>query len=122
MEQAARVSTNATSFFPSPSDLLLVVPRLLAKASSLGDMVRAGGSVIAQPTTANLTNGTAAITSQFVQESIAAAGSVATASQNDVGMYQALKNIASLFTYLTSKYALVCFALVRAPGHASPYY
>ena len=108
--------TNMTSFLPSPADLLLVFPRLYAKASSLGDMLRSGGSVIAEPTLANATNNTIPTTvGTFVQESVAAAvgaASAASDSRDEIGMFQAVKNVASLFSYVTSKYAIATFAIV----------
>lgn len=89
----------------------MVFPRLLSKASSLGDIIRSGGSVIAEPTLANVTNSTVATTAgQFVQESVAAA--LATGDQDEIGMFQALKNVASFFSYITSKWAIATFAIV----------
>jgi hypothetical protein len=112
MEAPAAMSNN-TSFFPSPADLLMALPRLLSKASSIGDMMWSGGSVIAEPTKANLTNSTVATTAgQFVQESVAAAASGLATSSDDIGMFQALKNMASFFSYITSKWAIATFAIV----------
>ncbi|XPS76620.1 hypothetical protein M3J09_008668 [Ascochyta lentis] len=118
MEQTAGAFTNMTSFLPSPADLLMVFPRLFDKASSLGEMMRSGGSVIAEPTMANATNGTAAtISTKFVQESVAAAAAAAAAtastsgSQDDISMFQAFTNVASFFSYMTSKWAIATFAI-----------
>lgn len=106
---------NATSYLPSPADLVLAVPRLLFKAGSLAEQIdtalakaRSGGSVIAQPTIANATNATFVTT--FVQESVAAAAGAANSAQDDIGMYQTLKNVVSLFSYITSKWAIATFA------------
>jgi hypothetical protein len=116
MDQTAGAFTNMTSFLPSPADLLMVFPRLFGKASSLGDMIRSGGSFIAEPTMANLTNGTTAtISSKFVQESVAAAAAAAAAAsgtQDEITMFQAFKNVASFFSYITSKWAVATFAIV----------
>ncbi|RYO68687.1 hypothetical protein AA0116_g1526 [Alternaria tenuissima] len=102
---------NATSFLPSPADLLMALPRLFSKASSLGDMMRSGGSVIAEPT-ANLTNSTmTTATPGFVQESIAAAASAAAAPEGDMTVWQALRNVAAWFSYITSKWAIATFAI-----------
>lgn len=95
----------------------MVFPRLFAKASSLGDMMRSGGSVIAEPTIANITNGTiSTISNKFVQESVATAATTAAAtaaeSQDEISMFQAFKNIASFFSYMTSKWAIATFAIV----------
>ncbi|KAJ4313157.1 hypothetical protein N0V94_007086 [Neodidymelliopsis sp. IMI 364377] len=115
MDQTAGAFANMTSFLPSPADLLMVFPRLFGKASSLGDMMRSGGSVIAEPTMANLTNSTTAtISSKFVQESVAAAAAAVAAgsgTQDEITMFQAFKNVASFFSYITSKWAVATFAI-----------
>ncbi|KAG9200857.1 hypothetical protein G6514_006565 [Epicoccum nigrum] len=106
--------TNMTSFLPSPADLLMVFPRLFDKVSSYGDAILSGGSgsVIAEPTMANLTNGTTATTAgKFVQESVAAAAAASAGSTDDISMFQAFKNVASFFTYMTSKWAIATFAI-----------
>lgn len=111
--EAPAALTNASSYLPSPADLLMVLPRLFSKASSFGDLVWNGGSVIAEPTKANLTNSTVATTAgQFVQQSVAAAASGLAASPDDIGIFQALKNVASFFSYITSKWAIATFAIV----------
>lgn len=104
-----------TSFLPSPADLLMVLPRLFDRANSFGDMLRSGGSVIAEPTIANLTNGTTATSAgKFAQESVAAAAVAAAASgsTDEISMFQAFKNVASFFSYITSKWAIATFAIV----------
>ncbi|KAH6614271.1 ubiquitin-protein ligase-like protein [Boeremia exigua] len=112
MDQTAGALSNMTSFLPSPADLLLVFPRLFGKASSLGDMMRSGGSIIAEPTMANVTNGTAATTAgKFAQESVAAAASAASGSTDEISIFQAFKNVASFFSYMTSKWAIATFAI-----------
>jgi hypothetical protein len=116
MEQAtgavANASVSMSSYLPSPADLLMVVPRLFSKATSLGDALRNGGSVIAEPT-ANITNGTLATAStKFAQESLAAAASAAAGSPDDISMLQVFKNVASFFSYVTSKWAIGTFAIV----------
>jgi hypothetical protein len=114
--EAPAALTNVSSYLPSAMDLLMVIPRLFTKANSLGDLVWSGGSVIAEPTQANLTNSTAATTAgQFIQESVAAAASAASGlagTQDDIGIFQALKNVASFFSYITSKWAIATFAIV----------
>lgn len=120
MEQAA--FANVTSFLPSPADLLMAVPRLLSRAGALGEhidgvwgKIRTGGSIIAEPT-ANLTNATTATTSsRFVQESIAAAANAGSALQEDMNFFQALKNVGSFFSYITSKWAIATFSIVSCP-------
>lgn len=75
-----------------------------------------GQSVIAQATKANTTNTTVATTvGQFVQQSVAAAASAASGavdSQDEISMFQAMKNVASFFSYVTSKWAIATFAIV----------
>jgi hypothetical protein len=126
MEQApgavANVSLGMTSYLPSPADLLMVVPRLLNKASSLGDVLRTGGSVIAEPTAANSTNTTLAtavgkLTHESLAAAAAAASATAAAAPDDISMLQVFKNVASFFSYVTSKWAIGTFAVVsrRAP-------
>jgi hypothetical protein len=122
MEQApgavANVSLGMTSYLPSPADLLMVVPRLLNKASSLGDVLRTGGSVIAEPTTANSTNTTlATAVGKLTHESLAAAAAAAASATaagapDDISMLQVFKNVASFFSYVTSKWAIGTFAVV----------
>lgn len=90
----------------------MVFLRLFSKASYLGDMIRSGGSVIAEPTAVNVTNSTITSTAgQFVQESVAAVASPS-GSQDEISMFQAVKNIASFFSYMTSKWAIATFAIV----------
>jgi hypothetical protein len=53
----------------------------------------------------------------------AAASGLAAAQQDDVGMFQALKNVASFFSYITSKWAIATFAIVgRAALHVQSLY
>lgn len=112
---------NATSYLPSPADLLLAIPRLLSKAGlfaehidSVVDKLRSGGSVIAEPTPLNLTNATLTTSlGSFVQQSAAAASSTATGHQDDMGgVFQALKNVSTLLGYVTSKWAIATFVTV----------
>jgi hypothetical protein len=114
--EAPAALTNASSYLPSAMDLLMVIPRLFTKVNSFGDLVWSGGSVIAEPTRANLTNSTVATTAgQFVQESVAAAAAAVAGvpvTQDDIGIFQALKNAASFFSYITSKWAIATFAIV----------
>jgi hypothetical protein len=118
MEQHATFA-NVSSFLPSPADLLMAVPRLLARAGALGEhidsvfgKIRSGGTIIAEPTVANLTNATTATAAgRFVQESVAAAAAHA-------GLFQALKNVGSFFSYITSKWAIATFSIVKTPATA----
>jgi hypothetical protein len=102
--------TNASSYLPSPPDFIL---GFLAKASSLGDLLWSGQSSIAQPTKADVLNSTVVTTAgQFVQQSVAAAASGVAAAPEEISIFQALKNVASFFSYITSKWAIATFAIV----------
>jgi hypothetical protein len=121
MEQQAAFA-NVSSFLPSPADLLMAVPRLLSRAGALGEhidsvfgKIRSGGTIIAEPTVANLSNATTATTAgRFVQESVAAHAGLA--FQDDMNLFQALKNVGSFFSYITSKWAIATFSIVKTPG------
>jgi hypothetical protein len=123
MEQQAAFA-NVSSFLPSPADLLMAVPRLLSRAGALGEhidsvfgKIRSGGTIIAEPTVANLSNATTATTAgRFVQESVAAAANAGLAFQDDMTLFQALKNVGSFFSYITSKWAIATFSIVKTPG------
>jgi adenylosuccinate lyase len=62
-------------------------------------------------------NSTATATAKFIQESVAAAASAAAASEleGDMSLWQALRNLAAWFSYITSKWAIATFALVCLP-------
>lgn len=110
--EASTTLANVTSYLPSPADLFMAIPRLFSKASSLGDLLRSGGSAIAEPTLANATNSTLTMTaSRFVQESVTAAVSNASGPSEEISMFQAIKNVASFFSYITSKWAIATFAI-----------
>lgn len=110
---------NVSSYLPSPADLLLALPRLLYKAGSLGEhfdsvlgKLRSGGTIIAESTTVG--NASVATTAaNFVQESVAAVASTALDDKDEMGLFQTLKNVGSFFTYMTSKWAIATFAIVR---------
>jgi hypothetical protein len=108
MEVPAALTNN--SYLPSPPDFLMGI---LAKASSLSDLLWSGQSTIAQPTKADVLNSSVVTTAgQFVQQSVAAAASGIAAAPDEISMFQALKNVASFFSYITSKWAIATFALV----------
>lgn len=126
-------ASNATSFLnPSPMDLLLLVPRMVLRAGTfalvtvperIDSMVLRGmaGTVIASATgaeaqlAANMPvssiHGTAAAT-------IAAAGTegVQGGGLSQAFAFQNIRNFGGVFTYLTSKWALGCFTVVRSQG------
>lgn len=132
MEAAA--VTNS-SWIPSASDLLLVVPRLAQRAGAFAfNMPEAmdnlgriwnGGSIIADETARLTANSTITNTSAFAQSTAAAAASILDASIRESWKESAgeatsmlgfisqgiarLKNFGGLFSYLTSKWALATF-------------
>lgn len=70
-----------------------------------------------------MTNSTVATTAgQFVQESVAAASAaVADAQSEELGMFQALKNVANFFSYMTTKWALTTFIVVSTSRTPTPH-
>lgn len=124
---------NATSFLnPSPMDLLLLLPRMVLRAGTfalvtvperLDNMVLRGmaGTVIASATGAEAHDfagvpvssiqGTAAAT-------LAAAGTDGAPSGglSQAFSFQNIRSFGGVFTYLTSKWALGCFTVVRVHG------
>jgi hypothetical protein len=119
-QQPPSAFANVTAFLPSSADLLLAVPRLLSRAGAFADhidsifgKIRSGGSMIAEPTASNITNATVATTGRFIQESVAAAAKAVPASGvDDLTVFQALKNVGSFFSYITSKWAIATFTTV----------
>lgn len=124
-------ASNATSLLnPSPMDLLLLVPRMILRAGTfalvtvperIDSMVLRGmgGTVIARATGAEAQvaagvpvssiQGTAATT-------MAAAGTegVQGGVLSQAFAFQNIRNFGGVFTYLTSKWALGCFTVVRS--------
>jgi len=134
-------ASNATSYLnPSPMDLFLLVPRMVLRAGSfafvtvpeqIDNMVARGfaGTVIASATGgeaqqaaaavisgAGLAQGTAAATVAAVGTERAQAGGLSQAFA-----FQNIRNFGGVFSYLTSKWALGCFTVVRTapPSHVT---
>jgi hypothetical protein len=124
---------NATWFWnPSPRDLLLVIPRILSQAGAfapnnmpewIDNLLRArnGGSVIAEATGSRIDSmAAAALSGMSSAQETAAAMPVISAEGGQLGQglfsqsfsFQQLRNLGGIFTYMTSKWALTCFALV----------
>ncbi|KAL9630471.1 MAG: hypothetical protein Q9164_006399, partial [Protoblastenia rupestris] len=127
---------NATShLISSPADFALAIPRFLSAAGSfafitvperIDNMIHGGGSMIAEATgngsrqiiSAALSGGAAA--AQASNTAATAAGSMggaATAVQGGPASFgsltfQQIRNFGGIFMYMTSKWALACFALV----------
>ena len=110
-------------------DLLLAVPRMVVRAGSFAFVtiperidnllgIRAGGSVIAEATG----QGAQSIASAAVSGAQGAAATAAAAAATEgpeggmlshVLSFQHLRNFSGVFGYLTSKWALCCFTVVR---------
>lgn len=127
--------SNATSFRPSSLDLLLAVPRLAQRAGSFAlsfpdkvdqfiDRVRQGGSYIAESTTSRILNTTTITSAASFGQAGSAAGSF---TQSAAGTGQApaeavgntlsfnnMRSIGGIFSYVTSRWALVTFIAVSA--------
>lgn len=126
-------ASNATSFLhPSPRDLLLAVPRMIARAGSFAFVtvpermdsllgLRHSGSVIAEAT-----GGRAQNISRAALSGLGSAQGTAAATAAEAGIaegtsggmlshtlsFQQIRNFGGVFTYMTSKWALGCFTLV----------
>lgn len=125
-------ASNATwSLNPSPRDLLLAIPRMVAQAGSFAinhmpgrvdNLLRPGnaGSVIAEATGNNMERvASAALLGISSAQGTAAAGAAtAEMTQPEHGLlsqsfgFQQLRNFGGIFSYMISKWALTCFALV----------
>lgn len=126
-------ASNATlSLNPSPKDLLMAVPRAIARVGSFAFFtmperidgllgLRNGGSIIAEATgeRANKTVLTTLSEISSVQGIATATpeGFTATGGTQGSGLshsftFQHVRNFGGIFTYITSRWALSCFTLV----------
>ena len=122
-------ASNVTSYInPTPMDLLLALPRMVARAGSFAFItvpehidnmlgIRAGGSVIAEATGQGTQNiASAAIAG--AQGPAAATAAAAATERREGGLlshvlsFQHMHNFTGVFSYLTSKWALTCFTCV----------
>ncbi|KAF2432597.1 hypothetical protein EJ08DRAFT_123092 [Tothia fuscella] len=114
---------NLTFFAPSKDDLVLFLPRVSERAKAfayyygLDDLysrIRAGGSTIAEPTMSQALNASKSnATKSFVQASAAATPATATPAIAAIQIFS-IKNfraVAGIFTYLTSKWAIVTLVM-----------
>lgn len=127
----ASASNITWSLHPSPKDLLLAIPRMVAQVGSfaLNHMPRPidsllrpqnAGSVIAEATGNGMTNAASAALSgiSFAQETATAVVATTNGTRPEQGLFsqsfsfQQLRNLGGIFTYMTSKWALTCFAMV----------
>ena len=122
-------ASNVTSYMnPNPMDLLLAVPRMVARAGSFAFVtvpeqidnmlgIRGGGSIIAEATGQGAQSIASAAISG-VQGTAAATAAAAATEGTEGGMlshvlnFQHLRNFGGVFSYLTSKWALSCFTVV----------
>ena len=126
-------ASNATSLLnPSPKDLLLALPRMIARAGSFAFVtvpervdnflgLRHGGSVIAEATGERAQNMPPAVLSGLgsAHRTAAATATEAGVAEGASGgtlsralSFQQVRNFGGVFTYMTSKWALACFTLV----------
>ena len=124
-ENIKTATTNVTSFLtPSPRDLLMVMPRMAARA---GAFVTAGipeafenmfgggitGRAIAEATAARAENITSTVITELSTNSTAAlpleTGNASTSVIQALA-FQQLRTFGGIFSYITSKWALGCFA------------
>ena len=124
---------NATSLLhPSAMDLLLLLPRMVLRAGTfalvtvperIDNMVLQGmaGTVIASATGAEAQHA-AGVPLPGLQSTAAATMAAAGAEEVQSGSFsqtfafQNIRNFGGVFTYLTSKWALGCFTVVRSHG------
>ena len=130
-------TSNATTLLsPSPKDLLLALPRMVARAGSyaLGTVpdrvdsflgLRHSGSIIAEATGGGTQNmhpaalsdiGSAYRTAAATAAETGAAEGPSGGTLSHALSFQQIRNFGGVFTYMTSKWALACFTLVlRTP-------
>ena len=125
-------ASNATSFLnPSPRDLLLAVPRMIARVGSFAFVtvpervdsllgLRHRGSVVAEATGGRIQKIPPAALSGLgsAQGTAAAIGVEAVAMEEATDgtfrhtlSFQQVRNFGGVFTYMTSKWAFLCFTL-----------
>lgn len=126
-------ASNVTLFLnPSPKDLLMALPRAIARVGSfafftvperIDDLLglRNGGSIIAEATgeRANKTvlttlSGTSSVQgiATVIAESVTATEGTQKSGLSHVFTFQHVRNFGGVFTYMTSRWALSCFTLV----------
>lgn len=126
-------ASNATwSLNPSPRDLFLAIPRIVAQLGTFAAnhlpgpidyLLRPGnaGNMIAEATGNHIHSAASAVLSGgFTQGTAAAIMTTAEAGEPEQRLFsqsfgfQQLRNLGGIFTYMTSKWALTCFALVSS--------
>ena len=115
----------------SPMDIILAIPRLLAYLGSLAFIALPeridhlfhlpnGGSIIAEATAnKTLAMASAAISGAKPVATVAPVTGAAATESAKTGLFspatfRQIRSIGGVFSYMTSKWALACFALVRA--------
>lgn len=111
------------SLVPSPNDLLMVFPRLARFAmQQLPELIKGGGSVIAEATADNMTTATvtSSASAMFAQNTAAAIAAAAAEAADD-GMFSWLmsafnfdgvRGLGGMFSYFSSRWALATFTVV----------
>lgn len=136
----ASASNITRSLNPSPKDLWLAIPRMVVQVGSfalnhmpgpINNLLRPqnAGSVIAEATGNGATNVASAALSgiSFVQETATAVMATTEGTHPEQGLFsqsfsfQQLRNLGGIFTYMTSKWALTCFAVVSLEPAANQF-
>ena len=140
--QIMSATSNATYHLnPFPSDLTLFIPDFLANAASfafitvpkkIDNILQGGGSTIAEATgngsghivSAALSQGTVAIQARVTSSTSALGGAKVGTPRGSRSLsllpYGQLGSLGSVFTYMTSKWALLCFTLVSLQWADNP--
>lgn len=127
----ASASNLTWSLNPSPKDLWLAIPRVVAQVGSfvvnhmpgpIDSLFRPqnAGSVIAEATGDGIENAASAALSSvsFARQTATTVMATTEGTQPEHGLFsqsfsfQQLRNLGGIFTYMTSKWALTCFAVV----------
>jgi hypothetical protein len=113
---------NLTFFAPSKDDLLLLVPRVSERAKAfayyygLDDLLsrmRGSGGFIAEPTLSQALNATANATKPFVESATRApVPPIEAVGYTNIFTVKHLSAISGIFTYLSSKWAIVTLVMV----------
>jgi hypothetical protein len=114
---------NLTFFAPSRDDLVLLLPRVSERAKAfayyygLDDLLsrmRGSGGFIAEPTFSQALNTTTNATKSFVQSATPSPAQVADAiGYTNMFTIKHLSAIAGIFTYLSSRWAIVTLVIVN---------
>ena len=132
LDQLKENASNLTSYLtPSPRDLLLLMPKMIARAGAFAFItvpeqldnalgLRYGGRVIAEATSpgsqhaAISSAGTVLGATQGLDDAtvVDGVGGHSSTFSQTLSSFQQMKNFGGIFSYVTSKWALGCFTVV----------